>query len=368
MIADASHVVVLFIADLGMMAFVAILFGETKRYDLNEAFRELTLGVLFGICAIYSIVSHQTFGEPGSVDAANIFVAFAGAFLSLIGGLTTLTFALAASLASDMPFHWSEHIDLVLALTVGVAWRMTKTPSQLAGIRSILLLGCLIGLTFVPFGAFLTGEAERGWVDRTVPSAIMALIATGILGGFIERERRLISTETLLRVDAHTDALTGIGNRRTLEQAFNAQYRTFPDHLHVLILADIDHFKTINDRHGHAVGDIVLRSTADLFRRVVRTGDVVARVGGEEFAVLLQAQSSTEAMAAANRLREQVAATPIRIGQASVSITISLGVHVWMGHRDFADVFELADTALYDAKRAGRNRVAAAQVILAAES
>jgi diguanylate cyclase (GGDEF)-like protein len=120
---------------------------------------------------------------------------------------------------------------------------------------------------------------------------------------------------------------------------------------------DLDHFKVINDTHGHAAGDAVLRSVAHTMAMGVREIDKVFRIGGEEFAVILPGVDGRDAAAAGERLRSLVAATPVRADTADIQITVSIGIALSSHALDAAGLLEAADKALYRAKEEGRNRV-----------
>ncbi|MFK0094514.1 diguanylate cyclase [Pseudomonas sp. NPDC090592] len=160
-----------------------------------------------------------------------------------------------------------------------------------------------------------------------------------------------------LNRDAQTDPLTGLGNRRSMELSLSlleAERRAF-----AAIALDIDHFKRVNDNHGHDVGDQVLRKLAELMRRCCREGDLLCRTGGEEFLMLLPGASLEAAAAVAERLRVTVQDTPVEpVG----GVTISLGVARWDGEAggEPAQVLGEADRALYRAKQEGRNRLVVA--------
>ncbi|MGE4533192.1 sensor domain-containing diguanylate cyclase [Halomonas sp.] len=175
--------------------------------------------------------------------------------------------------------------------------------------------------------------------------------------------------EARLETQALTDPLTGLGNRRALEdqaamEIARAERSGAPL---ALIAIDLDHFKRINDTHGHDVGDGVLQAFVDLARRVLRDGDVLCRMGGEEFAVLLPDTSREQALRVAERLREAIATTPATVGQEAtpdglLAYTASLGVTlVRAGERTLKPAIKRADQGLYAAKESGRNRVAWAE-------
>lgn len=125
-----------------------------------------------------------------------------------------------------------------------------------------------------------------------------------------------------------------------------------------LILFDIDHFKKINDTYGHLAGDAVLRQLGSIIRHRLRRDDVVARVGGEEFAILLPEVCCEGGVEVAKKLRELVQKTHFIFEGIRIEVTISLGVAEWAEHLARAeDVVRAADEKLYEAKRTGRNKV-----------
>jgi diguanylate cyclase (GGDEF)-like protein/PAS domain S-box-containing protein len=154
------------------------------------------------------------------------------------------------------------------------------------------------------------------------------------------------------------DELTGLCNRRSFLDAAElelARWRRSPRPLSV-VMFDADHFKAINDTRGHAAGDAVLRRLAELFARTFRQIDVAARIGGEEFAVLLPSTDIHAAELVANRLRLAVMESPIRVDGIAVTCTVSGGVATIDSQvTSVADLLERADRALYAAKAAGRN-------------
>jgi len=123
-------------------------------------------------------------------------------------------------------------------------------------------------------------------------------------------------------------------------------------------MLDIDHFKRVNDHYGHPAGDEVLKEVAHRAKSVLRDGDVLARYGGEEFIVLLNVASKNVARAAAERLRTVVEAQPVRVGQLTIGVSISVGLALREGEsKTLMRTIERADANLYRAKREGRNRV-----------
>lgn len=165
-----------------------------------------------------------------------------------------------------------------------------------------------------------------------------------------------------LRMATYSDHLTGLSNRRAFFEAADLELTRRKKAVRpvALIVIDADHFKAINDRYGHPAGDAVLVHLAQAMRGVCRQVDVLARIGGEEFAIILPSVALDDALAIAERLRAAVAAAPAMYAQQPIAYSISLGVAVMDDAlAGFDDLVKRADEALYAAKRGGRNRVAA---------
>ncbi len=222
-----------------------------------------------------------------------------------------------------------------------------------AGVRSAALLplirqGLLIGS--LHFGSRdperYDSSSGTKFLDR------LAAIAAISIESMLNRER--------LRRAGMTDGLTGVHNRRYFDHRSLIEFSQAVRHRYPLacLFLDIDHFKAINDGHGHPAGDEVLRQVGGLILRTLRTGDLAARYGGEEFIVLLPRTDRDGAREVAERIRLQVQDAPFITPEGgTLRATVSVGLAMLpAGATNFATLLDLADRALYAAKRAGRNR------------
>ncbi|MCA9667882.1 MAG: GGDEF domain-containing protein [Myxococcales bacterium] len=230
----------------------------------------------------------------------------------------------------------------IVPLTIGSAGAFVRSGSssgrEAAGPR---LIGAIV--------------ADNGFTQRPVDSEkLRSLHAIGNLAAIaIDRARLHARTVAM----AEIDGLTGVHNRHFYQSALSAALddaeRT--GRPLAMLVVDLDHFKEVNDRYGHLVGDEVLRGVAQLLERSVRGSDLVARYGGEEFVVLLPNTDGNAALTVAEKLRRAVRETTF--GDARVPITVSAGVTVARSGDSADSLFERTDRALYRAKSEGRDRV-----------
>jgi diguanylate cyclase (GGDEF)-like protein len=202
-----------------------------------------------------------------------------------------------------------------------------------------------------------------------VSAVIVLAVLIAVFGGLYllmrSLTRQLSAAEAELEQMAITDSLTGLANRRYLmaraeeECARIARQRGRADKTGIgFIMADIDDFKTINDSHGHLVGDRVLKEIATRLRRVTRRYDIVGRYGGEEFLVVLPEADETETRSVAERVWQTMREAPFEVENAAHRITISVGCTCAAPGEDLTTAIKRADDALYQAKGEGRDRVA----------
>lgn len=178
-----------------------------------------------------------------------------------------------------------------------------------------------------------------------------------------KQQQELLQQKKLMQKMSITDDLTGLYNRRHLNTHLIREFEHCKRYKTALscIMLDLDHFKQVNDSHGHEFGDEVLRSVSALIKESVRSSDYVFRFGGEEFVVLLPETKKEGAMRTAEKIRSTIAAAHIQNSQRTISIrvTISGGVATFQAGDEYAanNLINLADKALYTAKETGRNRI-----------
>ena len=189
---------------------------------------------------------------------------------------------------------------------------------------------------------------------------LMARVAVGIRT--VELHRQLRTKTMLMEKLALTDALTGLPNRRAIETWAEGQLSGAARHKFScwVVVADLDHFKQVNDTFGHDAGDFVLQKFSKILKTNTRNSDLCGRLGGEEFLMVLTYAAKDDALAVIERIRKELDKTVFTFGGCTVRVTASFGLAGFEGHQKpsiFSKLQLLADEALYAAKRAGRNRV-----------
>jgi diguanylate cyclase (GGDEF)-like protein len=189
----------------------------------------------------------------------------------------------------------------------------------------------------------------RSWSVTTV---VCLLVATPIAYSVGQAHLQLFRAKELAVELARTDSLTNLSNRRALiedAESALAEVRT-------LTIFDIDHFKAVNDAYGHLVGDATIRAVGRLLQEELGALGLVARVGGEEFALLTSRTSLEDVVERLLSFRDRLRATPILVGDVTLRVTVSAGVALRENGDSFDRLYGLADRALYEAKAAGRNQ------------
>jgi diguanylate cyclase (GGDEF)-like protein len=243
-------------------------------------------------------------------------------------------------------------------------WRERREPSRSQW--PAVFVPVLHGMVFlppIPLAFLQPGEPgasllSNGWMAVITLEMLLYVVGTAFIGLILAKER----SEHVHKTAAVTDPLTGLLNRRGFFQQAQALIaRHSAQHLRLTVLMfDLDHFKSINDRHGHAVGDDALRVFSATMQANMRAGDIIGRLGGEEFAVLLP-NALTEATAVAERVRAAFEVAGAEISGHRLGATVSIGATAArLPDCDMEALLARADAALYRAKSNGRNRIEAA--------
>ena len=208
----------------------------------------------------------------------------------------------------------------------------------------------------------VAGDDSGALRRRLTIAALVSLLAIGLYAAALARPLlRSLNRVASVAEQAMLDPLTGTANRRGFERALEVELERSARRGHpcALVIVDLDDFKLVNDRHGHAVGDEALVMLAERLRDSVRSADTVARLGGEEFALLLPETPLSGALAVAERARSSFAASSMRLkGGGELTVTASFGAADFPASPDRTTLMRDADQALYAAKRLGKNRVA----------
>ncbi|MBB5762524.1 GGDEF domain-containing protein [Methylorubrum rhodesianum] len=362
------------------LAFALVFFVTLLRNP-----REIYFGVWAGaLCSSLTASFLMVADPPGiplnAVKGSVVYVLY-GASLALswaglrlfYGRPARIPQVVALALGSGLPY------GILLGAGASVAWGLTtvfggialstalcifeilRTPASIRlWTQYIVLLGFggylfvfLLTIGVIHFASERLASPEQGVYALLFDLWCGVFIQVGYLAMVNERAQLKLSRL------AETDPLTGLANRRGLFAAMRRRAGRMPAPPRcAILLADIDHFKSINDTHGHEGGDAVLIGFAERLRNVMRKDDVIARWGGEEFLIVLDQADSIAAIAVAERLRRTAAGQPFAVNGAAVTVTASIGVSVVaVGEGGIEPALSRADAALYVAKRDGRNRV-----------
>jgi diguanylate cyclase (GGDEF)-like protein len=245
--------------------------------------------------------------------------------------------------------YWAFSFPLVLFAVHGYFFGLIA--------NSILFISLLIMLTN---SELLLAHYKNSEVIRFLSSYFIINIISFINEYYREHSHEILSDINISRdQQANTDALTNLPNRRFVDSIFFPTSKAnvndkFPM---VLIMADVDKFKSFNDTYGHHIGDLILERLARSMEQCIRNEDIVARVGGEEFLLLFSSTSYEKGLKIAEKIRKEVSLIEIEHDQQVLQITMSFGVSIASNHSEIESKLKEADTKLYQAKNTGRNCV-----------
>ncbi len=295
-------------------------FRSSLAEGRNTALAERAFFITLSLSSLVSGVGTMLALPPQSVPYQAIV------YLFLMGGVS--------GAVSNYAAHRLAVLAIVSAMGPSIIWFALKpdTVSRLLAICGVLWV----------LGSFRAAQMMIFYVSRSNELSYQLRVA-----------------QEKAEAQARTDELTGLNNRRAFQEwgaVAVEQWQRYHRSLSILVL-DIDFFKRINDTHGHAAGDAVLRHLAALVQQTARSSDFASRLGGEEFAVLLTETSAAEALQAAERLRVLIESSPTTYAGTDIRLTVSIGVaEMEQSCAGLDGLVDRADHALYEAKEQGRNR------------
>ncbi|TNB48027.1 diguanylate cyclase [Martelella lutilitoris] len=338
---------------VGLAALVILSYRAILRSRWPDLWAGPAIGVLFSLGAAITMIDPLVIGPGIVVDIRVVMVGLAALFGGLWAALIACVVAVAVRIFIGGAGVLPGTVSIVVAALIALAFVRIRGSRRDLG--NLALLGLAISLSLssvllMPFD-FVVNTAAK-----SLPALIVRnVLGTMILGYLLAMEERREAEHKTFKQLAERDALTGLSNRRALEVLERRNPNQETPELFCVIMFDLDHFKTVNDTHGHSCGDVVLARFAEIISRRIRGSDLVVRYGGEEFCVILNDALLSNAARIAEDIRGQLAAEDFANG---VTVTVSAGVAQSSENEPSVyTVIKNADKALYEAKRNGRNRV-----------
>ena len=354
----------------------------TDRQQRLRILRALLSFWVFVVCL--GLIAHGTYAgimetRAGAMLAGAIVLSCTGFYLALRTGFNlrfadpSLTLAqtlaaitwIAGAYATTNVAHGGTLMLLALVLVFGI-FSMDPRRSRLSGVYTVVVMGVVMAYQSVAHPRLYPPPVE--WMNFVFVLVVVPTITTLSVQLTHMRDRlqhqKAELSEALERIRelATRDELTGLINRRQMHQVLNEQValgnRSMGEFS--VVVVDLDHFKRVNDTHGHAVGDEVLRNFAAEAQRVLRETDVIARWGGEEFLLMMPEVPPGAPRIGIERLRSALASLPISTVVPELRLGFSAGIATYRAGEPIEKAIERADHALYQAKQAGRNQSVAA--------
>lgn len=334
------------------MALCALIYGFLQQKIRSRTLRRSVVGVAFGVGAAAAMMEPIHLTDGVQADARGAFISAAAAFGGPIASVITAAISITVRILIGGPTVVPGCISILLTMAASLAWHIRYGKEA---VRSNLSWLLLCAASSLPSAVWLL---QSEFSDPMVAVSVSSFVAVNVLvfGKMLEKEQRRGRKEREMASAATTDVLTGLPNRRAFEE-FVAELESQRVENVLLILLDIDHFKKINDRYGHDEGDNVLRAVGGAINGATRDLDFAARIGGEEFAVLMTTPKSEIGQTIAERLRETL---NIPYGDPADGLVTyaSVGAFHAVGQAfDYGMSYKAADEALYQSKANGRNRV-----------
>jgi diguanylate cyclase (GGDEF)-like protein len=329
--------------------FVLLAYAVPRQL-MSEATAHFFVGyITVALCVFYPLVrsgATRHWPDPGLVAPQILWAS----------GAMIISYAVAPVVRS-VAFQ-----TLCLIQVFGFLSLRPRAAAWTGGATTAMLVTAWVTMTTLGWATF-EPRAEALKISASCFALVLMTVQSRNFGlmrerAFHEKKSLAAAAEELRRITVH-DALTGLFNRAHMQERLQAEVQRaqLSGHHFSVALIDLDHFKNINDTHGHSVGDDVLIAFAQEGRHVLRETDAMARWGGEEFLVLMpETQAAQQAEIALNRLQGKLRTTPMCEAVPDLRVTFSCGVATWSPSDTIEQVIERADQALYKAKSSGRDR------------
>ena len=346
--------------NVGLLALVALLYGVSIA-RLPKAAWPAALGLLCGFGAAVAILDPTRLaGYPADMRTPLIMMAsfLGGPVSALISATIGVLVVISQGGANIFVFSTILVMSAVGGLVGHVLVIRNNGKIEAKHVLLVILFSPIVSL------AVLTLPTSQAIVDAIrqhfLPANGMRILGLLLLGLMLLHETWRVDAANRVRTLAYTDDLSGLNNRRAFYACLDRAWERWQteEKPFCIVMIDIDFFKRINDAHGHPIGDEVIRRLGTIMTSEMRQSDVAARLGGEEFAVLLREARGPFGVTFAERLRRRIEAEKVCAADSKLQFTVSVGVS-----RDIArcssrqQMLSSADSALYVAKQGGRNRV-----------
>lgn len=271
---------------LAFLASIVLMFSLLNRHNVRRGYKQAIMGIMFGLGAILTLHQPITIDTGVQVDARNLFIAFAGATAGIIGGGIALVMSGTTRMLIGGVGVWPGLISMGLSAIMGLAWLRLEKSKLLPKSLRWAVLGGMISVTIF---MLLLLPAPIGWNAFTTGGPVLLLIylmGSVLLGLMVQNENNFDIFRQDLIKNSETDPLTGILNRRGLQNTYERMVRSEGSNGVSVIVLDLNKFKLVNDTLGHDVGDQVLLDVVSRVKSFIRSEDIFARLGGDEFVII----------------------------------------------------------------------------------